>query len=72
MRTRTGYYRQHAFAALGKIKTSFEQHGPIVEAFRNADPQAASAAMIAHMRPAPDANAMTDFIVKLPKELLVS
>lgn len=72
MRTRTGYYRQHAFAALGKIKTSFEQHGPIVQAFRNADPQAASAAMIAHMRPAPDASAMTDFIVNLPKELLVS
>jgi hypothetical protein len=43
-----------------------------VQAFRNADPQAASAAMIAHMRPAPDASAMTDFIVNLPKELLVS
>jgi DNA-binding GntR family transcriptional regulator len=72
MRTRTGFYRQHAFAALGKIRSSFEQHLPIVEAFQKADPQAAAAAMTAHMRPARDAGAMTDFIVNLPKELLTA
>ena len=72
MRTRTGSYRRHAFAALGKIKSSFEQHKPIVEAFQKSDPEAASTAMVAHMRPARDASAMTDFIVNLPKELLMS
>jgi DNA-binding GntR family transcriptional regulator len=30
MRTRTGFYRQHAFAALGKIKASYEQHQLVV------------------------------------------
>ena len=72
MRTRTGSYRQHAFAALGRIKASYEQHALVVEAFRRADPDAASSAMQMHMRPARDAAAMTDFIVNLPRELLAS
>lgn len=72
MRTRTGVYRRHAFAALGKIRASFEQHAPVVEAFQRRDPEAAAAAMVAHMRPARDAEALTDFIVKMPRELLAS
>jgi len=70
MRTRTGFYRRHAFAALGKIRASYEQHRLVVEAFQKADPEAACIAMLMHMRPARDAEAMTDFIVNLPKDLL--
>ncbi len=69
IRARTGFYRQHAFGALGKIKTSFEQHQRLVEAFQAGDADAASAAMVAHMRPARDAQAMSDFIINLPKGL---
>ena len=70
MRARTGYYRQHAFGALGQIRTSFEPHGQIVRAFNNNDGEAASIAMLAHMRPASDAQGLTDFIVNLPKDVL--
>lgn len=70
MRARTGYYRRHAFGALGQIRTSFEQHQKIVEAFMANDGDAASAAMLTHMRPASDAKGLTDFIVNIPKEVL--
>jgi DNA-binding GntR family transcriptional regulator len=70
MRTRTGFYRRHAFAAIGKIKASYEQHSQLVDAFKKADPEAACFAMLAHMRPAQNAEALTDFIVNLPKDLL--
>lgn len=72
MRTRTGYYRRHAFGALGRITVSFEQHRDVVEAFKKRDAEAASAAMIAHMRPASDAKGLTDFIVNLPREILAA
>jgi DNA-binding GntR family transcriptional regulator len=70
MRARTGYYRRHAFAALGQIRSSFEQHRQIVEAFNANDAEAASLAMLAHMRPASDAQGLTDFLVNIPKEVL--
>lgn len=70
IRARTGYYRRHAFGALGQIKTSFEQHRLVVEALQRRASDAASAAMVAHMRPASDAKGLTDFIVRLPKEAL--
>jgi DNA-binding GntR family transcriptional regulator len=69
IRSRTGFYRQHAFGALGKIKSSFEQHQRLVEAFQTGDHEGASVAMMAHMRPARDAQAMADFIINLPKGL---
>lgn len=72
MRTRTGFYRRHAFAALGKIRSSFEQHRPVVDAFQRHDPEGAAAAMLEHMRPARNAGELTDFIFKLPKGLLAS
>ncbi|MES2511261.1 MAG: GntR family transcriptional regulator [Pseudomonadota bacterium] len=72
IRTRTGYYRRHAFGAVGQIRASFDQHRNIVEAFQAGNAEAASAAMIAHMRPASDAKGLTDFIVKIPRELLES
>ncbi|MDO8719010.1 MAG: GntR family transcriptional regulator [Polaromonas sp.] len=72
MRTRTGYYRRHAFGALGRITASFEQHGKIVEAFERRDAEAASSAMISHMRPASDAMGLTDFIVNLPRAMIAA
>jgi DNA-binding GntR family transcriptional regulator len=72
MRTRTGYYRRHAFGALGRITESFEQHAKIVEAFQRRDPEAATHAMVTHMRPASDAKGLTDFIVNLPREVLAA
>jgi DNA-binding GntR family transcriptional regulator len=70
MRARTGYYRRHAFGALGQIGTSFEQHQKIVDAFVTNDGDAASVAMRTHMRPASDAKGLTDFIVNIPKAVL--
>ncbi len=70
MRARTGYYRRHAFGALEHIKTSFEQHRLIVEAIKSRDGEAASAAMLDHMRPSNHAKGLTDFIVNLPEEVL--
>ena len=70
IRARTGYYRRHAFGALGQVKASFEQHSQIVKAFNLSDGEAAAQAMLAHMRPASDAQGLTDFIVNLPKQVL--
>lgn len=70
MRSLTGYYRRHAFGALGRIRSSYEQHGRIVEALQRRDAEAASAVMVAHMRPARDAEGLTDFIVNLAKDEL--
>lgn len=70
IRTRTGYYRRHAFGALGRIRSSFEQHQAVVDAFRKGNAGAAVAAMVQHMRPAADAKGLTDFIVNLPKDVL--
>jgi DNA-binding GntR family transcriptional regulator len=72
MRTRTGYYRKHAFAALGQIRLSFEQHARVIEAIQRRDAAAAADAMVAHMRPAHDAQGFTDVIVHLPRELLAA
>lgn len=72
MRTRTGYYRRHAFGALGRITASFEQHEQIVAAFKERDAKAASSAMVAHMRPASDVKGLTDFIVNLPSDVLAT
>ncbi len=70
IRARTGFYRRHAFGALGRVKASFDQHAEIVRAFEQADPQAAVNAMIGHMRPDRDGSSITDFVAKLPPQLL--
>ncbi len=67
IRTRTGYYRKHAFGALGRIRASFEQHRVVVEALKKGDADAAALAMVAHMRPEQSPAGMTDLIVNLPK-----
>lgn len=67
IRTRTGYYRKHAFGALGRIRASYEQHGEVVNALQKGDAEAAATAMVAHMRPEQSPSGMTDVIVNLPK-----
>jgi DNA-binding GntR family transcriptional regulator len=71
MRARTGAYRRHAFAAFGLIKNSHAQHEEVVKAILDRDAARASAAMIQHLSPGQGTKGLTDFIVNLPKELLV-
>jgi DNA-binding GntR family transcriptional regulator len=70
IRSRTGAYRRHAFGALGRIKSSYEQHEKIVEALDKRDVAAALACMTDHMRPGRDSKTLNDFIISLPRELL--
>ena len=72
IRTRTGYYRMHAFGALGHLQASFEQHEAVVNALKAQDPELAAKAMSQHMRPATDASGLTNFIVNIPKESLAA
>jgi DNA-binding GntR family transcriptional regulator len=70
IRSRTGAYRRHAFGALGRIKSSYEQHEKIVSALEKRDATAALACMTDHMRPGRDSKTLNDFIISLPRELL--
>lgn len=72
LRARTGFYRRHAFGALGRIRASFDQHAQILQAFEQADPQAAHQAMIGHMRPDRGGGSITDFVANLPPDLLAA
>jgi len=70
IRSRTGVYRRHAFGALGRIKSSFDQHEKIISALEKRDADAASFCMADHMRPGRDSKTLNDFIMSLPRELL--
>lgn len=70
VRARTGVYRRHAFGALGATKTSFDQHGEILEFLTARDGNAAAAAMRRHILPASNTTALTNFILNIPKDLL--
>jgi DNA-binding GntR family transcriptional regulator len=70
IRSRTGAYRRHAFGALGRIRSSYEQHEKIVNALEKRDAAAAFTCMTAHMRPGRDSKTLNDFIISLPRELL--
>jgi DNA-binding GntR family transcriptional regulator len=70
IRFRTGIYRRHAFGALGRIKSSYDQHEKIVSALETRNASAASSCMADHMRPGRDAKSLNDFIMSLPRELL--
>ena len=72
IRFRTGVYRRHAFGALGRLQTSFEQHEVIVQALRARDAEAAAVSMRDHMRPGRDAKSLNDFILNLPTDLLAT
>ena len=70
MRFRTGVYRRHAFGALGRLQTSFDQHDLIVQAIKMREAEAAVLSMRDHMRPGRDAKTLNDFILNLPTDLL--
>ena len=72
IRARTGFYRRHAFGAVGRVRASFDQHAQIVRAFEQGDAQAAVLAMVGHMRPDREGHSITDFVAKLPPDLLAS
>jgi DNA-binding GntR family transcriptional regulator len=70
IRARTGVYRMHAFGAIGRPQSSFEQHGELVALIKQRNATAAAQAMVRHILPAGDANTLTHFIMNIPKELL--
>jgi DNA-binding GntR family transcriptional regulator len=70
IRFRTGVYRRHAFAALGRLRASFEQHQRVIDAFAARRPQVAGTQMVDHMRPGRDARSLNDFVLNLPESLL--
>ena len=70
IRSRTGIYRRHAFGALGRIKSSYDQHEKILNALVKRDVETVSSYMVDHMRPGRDSKTLNDFIMSLPKELL--
>ena len=72
IRTVTGYYRKHAFGALGQIRTSFEQHERIIQAIESKNVEQAFAAMNHHMLPANNSTGLTNFIVNIPQESLAA
>lgn len=72
IRSRTGVYRRHAFGALGRIKSSYDQHEKIVNALEKRDTEAVSTYMADHMRPGRDSKTLNDFIMSLPRDLLAN
>ncbi|MES2534650.1 MAG: GntR family transcriptional regulator [Pseudomonadota bacterium] len=70
MRSRTGAYREHAFAAFGDIRSSWEQHSQVVDAIMRRDETAACRAMVSHLSPGQGAKGFAAFVASLPKELL--
>ncbi len=72
IRTVTGYYRKHAFGALGQIQTSYEQHEKIISALETRDLTLAFEAMNHHMSPATNTTGLTNFIINIPQESLAA
>jgi DNA-binding GntR family transcriptional regulator len=70
MRSRTGAYLDHSFAAVGNIRTSWDGHASLIEAILRRDGQAANAAMVWHLSPGQGVKSLPDLVASLPKELL--
>ncbi|MDX3905956.1 MAG: GntR family transcriptional regulator [Pigmentiphaga sp.] len=70
MRAKTAVYRRHAYAAVGHLRSSYEQHGQILAAVMANDSQAAFEAMVRHMSPGTGTQSLADLIVRLPRSLL--
>jgi DNA-binding GntR family transcriptional regulator len=68
-RARTGAYRRHAFAAIGQIRRSWEQHGEILESLRARDPRRTWELMVAHLSPGQGLPGPAALIASLPKHL---
>ncbi|ADP16483.1 GntR family transcriptional regulator [Achromobacter sp. SD115] len=70
MRSRTGAYRLHAFSAFGRLASSWEQHGQLLEAIQAQDSARAAAVMTLHMSPGQGSISFASFVAALPKNLL--
>ena len=71
MRSRTGAYRRHAFAAIGLIRRSWEQHEQILQALRSRDTSRVWELMVAHLSPGQGMPGPSALIASLPKHLLL-
>jgi len=70
LRARTGAYLRHAFSAVGRLRSSFEQHGALVHAIQINDPALAQRTMTQHISLEQGARGLRDFLVNIPKSLL--
>lgn len=70
LRARTGAYLRHAFSAVGRLRSSFEQHGALVRAIQINDPVLAQQTMTQHIGLEQGARGLRDFLVNLPKSML--
>ncbi|ATA55622.1 GntR family transcriptional regulator [Variovorax boronicumulans] len=70
MRSQTGAYRRHAFAAFGRLKSSWEQHSKLLDAIQRRDAKAAAELMVEHMSPGQGSTNFASFMAALPKELM--
>jgi len=70
LRARTGAYLQHTFSAVGRVRSSFEQHDELVQAILNNDPERAHRMMMRHVSLAQGAKGLSDFLINLPKSMV--
>ncbi|WP_144637812.1 GntR family transcriptional regulator [Bordetella genomosp. 13] len=70
LRARTGAYLQHAFSAVGRVRSSYEQHGELVQAILDNDPERAHQMMMRHISLAQGAKGLADFLINLPKSMV--
>jgi len=70
LRTMTGGYLQHAFSALGRLQTSYEQHERVLEAILKKDAQLAYNEMLQHISLEQGSGKLSDFLINLPKSLI--
>lgn len=70
LRARTGAYLQHAFSALGRLNSSYEQHDELLNAIMARDPERAHKMMMHHISLDQGARGLTDFLINLPKSML--
>ncbi|MGE4369486.1 MAG: GntR family transcriptional regulator [Burkholderiaceae bacterium] len=72
LRARTGAYIRHAFSALGRVHSSYAQHGEILQAIQLRDPKLTHEKMMKHISLDQGARGLTDFIINLPSSLINS
>lgn len=70
VRSQTGAYRRHAFAAVGLLRASWEQHGELLQAIEQRDTQAVARCMVRHMSPGQGTTSFAAFMAALPKDLM--
>ena len=70
LRARTGAYLAHAFSAVGRLRSSYEQHGELVQAIQDNDAARAHEMMMRHISLAQGARGLADFLINLPRSMV--